>query len=224
MTQPDGWQPPHHPQNQPDVPQDQPDVPQNQPDVPQDQPDAPPQDQPDLQPQEPYAQLPQQQPYGQAPQQPYAQPPQQPYAQPPQQFGGQPQYPSGQYSSGQLQPYSSGQLQPYGSGPQASYGGPPPQYAYPPVPPKNDLGVWSLVTGILSWILCPVILGVVAIIMGHAAKRAVREGQANNPGLSTAGLILGWINVGLIGGFLLAWLLFALVAFLGAGLAVTQTY
>jgi hypothetical protein len=150
MTQPDGWQSPYPPQNQPNGPQ----------------PPVPP---------------------------------------PP---VGQPQYPSGQ-------------LQPYSSGPQGPYGGPPPQYVYTVTPPKNDLGVWSLVTGILSWILCPVVLGVVAIAMGHASKRAVKEGQANNPGMATAGLILGWINVGLIGGFFVAWLLFALIAFLGAGVAVT---
>ncbi len=160
MTQPDGWQSPYHPQNQPSVPP----PPAGQPPVPP-PPSAPP--------------------------------------------VGQPQYPSGQ-------------LQPYATGPQAPYGGPAPQYVYTVTPPKNDLGVWSLVTGILSWILCPIVLGVVAIAMGHASKRAIKEGLANNSGMATAGLILGWINVGLIGGFFVAWLLFALVAFLGAGVAVTN--
>lgn len=162
------------------------------------------------------------------PQQPNAPvPPPPPDAQVPPQPGGQPQYYSGQqpqYQSGQQPQYPSGQLQQYSSGPLAPYGGPPPQYVYHQTvtPPKNDLAVWSLVTGILSWILCPVVLGIVAIIMGHASKRAIKEGQANNSGMATAGLILGWINVGLIGGFFVAWLLFALVAFLGAGVAVTN--
>jgi hypothetical protein len=148
-------------------------------------------------------------------QSPYNQPnqpnqPHQPHQpQLPQQPGEQPQYPSGQ-------------LQPYSTEPQPPYGAPP-QYVYMAPPPKNDLGVWSLVTGILSWIFCPVVLGVVAIATGNASKRAVREGLANNPGMGTAGLILGWINVGVVGGLFLLWLLFAVVTFLGAGFAVTQS-
>ncbi|GAB4085802.1 hypothetical protein GCM10028784_24320 [Myceligenerans cantabricum] len=114
---------------------------------------------------------------------------------------------------------------PYGSGPlpggpasgagqpaPGPYAGRPAPGSYPGVPvpgqvpvpavyvqalPKNDLGTWSLVTGILSWIVCPVILGVVAVWTGYASRRAVLEGQANNPGSATAGLILGWINIGL---------------------------
>lgn len=117
---------------------------------------------------------------------------------------------------------ASGQLQPYATGPQPPYGTQQPQYVYMVAPPKNDLGVWSLVTGILSWILCPVVLGIAAIATGNASRRAVREGQANNPGMATAGLILGWVNVGLVGGIFAVWLLFMLIAFIGAGVAASQ--
>jgi hypothetical protein len=117
----------------------------------------------------------------------------------------------------------SGQLQPYASGPQAPYGAQQPQYVYMVAPPKNDLGVWSLVTGILSWILCPVVLGIAAIATGSASRKAVREGQANNPGMAMAGLILGWVNVGLVGGIIVVWVLFLLVAFIGAGVATSQS-
>jgi hypothetical protein len=81
--------------------------------------------------------------------------------------------------------------------------------------PKNDLGVWSLVTGILSWVMCPVVLGVAAIVTGHASMRAVREGQADNGAMATVGLVLGWLNVILVAGGLLVWLVVALV-FVGA--------
>jgi len=134
---------------------------------------------------------------------------------------GQPaQYPSGQYPSGQ---YPSGQLQPYPpQGPPQYQYGPPPQYGYPAAPPKNDLGVWSLVTGILSWILCPLILGVVAIVTGNASRKAVRDGLANNPGSATAGLILGWINVGLAGAVVLWWLAILIFGLIGAAFSVSQ--
>ncbi|MGI5186642.1 DUF4190 domain-containing protein [Promicromonospora sp. CA-289599] len=84
----------------------------------------------------------------------------------------------------------------------AAYGGQPaapaaPQYAYTSSPPKNDLAVWSLVTGILSYVMCPILLGVAAIITGTMGRRAADEGLADNRGMATAGVILGWVNVGL---------------------------
>jgi len=92
---------------------------------------------------------------------------------------------------------------PYGQpGAPAAYGqqGAPaaPQYGYAPTPPKNDLAVWSLVTGILSFVICPLLLGIAAIITGTMSRRAADEGLANNRGMGTAGLLLGWINVALV--------------------------
>jgi hypothetical protein len=130
------------------------------------------------------------------------------------------QYPTGQYSTGQ---YPSGQLQPHVPQGQVQYQYGAPQYGYAPPPPKNDLGVWSLVTGILSWILCPLVLGIVAVATGNASRKAIREGLANNTGAATAGLILGWINIALFGAGVLVWLGIVLVGLLGAGLAVSQT-
>ncbi|MFI2364915.1 DUF4190 domain-containing protein [Promicromonospora sp. NPDC019610] len=73
-----------------------------------------------------------------------------------------------------------------------------PQYGYGQTPPKNDLGVWALITGILSYVFCPLLLGIAAIITGTMSRRAADEGLANNRGMGTAGLILGWINVALV--------------------------
>jgi len=70
----------------------------------------------------------------------------------------------------------------------------PPAYYYP----RNDLGVWSLVLGIAGLVLgCVFFTGVPAVVVGMRARRAVAEGQANNPGLATAGIVLGWISIGL---------------------------
>jgi hypothetical protein len=71
------------------------------------------------------------------------------------------------------------------------------QYGYAATPPKNDLAVWSLVTGILSYVTCPLLLGIAAIVTGTMGRRAADDGLANNRGMATAGLILGWINVAL---------------------------
>ncbi|RPF21132.1 DUF4190 domain-containing protein [Myceligenerans xiligouense] len=101
--------------------------------------------------------------------------------------------------------------------PPVPYGGP--QYGYVMPMPQNELGLWSLVTGILSWVVCPLVLGVVAIVTGHAGMKAVREGKANNAGAATAGLILGWLNVAMVAGGLLLWLIFgvAMVGVAGLG-------
>jgi hypothetical protein len=80
----------------------------------------------------------------------------------------------------------------------APQGQPGAQWAqHPASPPKNDLGVWALVTGILSYVFCPLVLGIVAIIVGTMSRRAADQGLANNRGMGTAGLILGWVNVAL---------------------------
>ncbi|MGY4642285.1 DUF4190 domain-containing protein [Cellulomonas sp. URHB0016] len=112
-----------------------------------------------------------------------------------------PQYPSGQYPQAGQYPAAT----PYGAG----------QYGY--VYPKNSLGVWSLVLGILGMVLCGLFTGIPAVIVGSSAKRAVAEGEANNGGLATAGVILGWIGIGLSVLGIVLWVFVIGVAGLNAG-------
>jgi hypothetical protein len=91
------------------------------------------------------------------------------------------------------------------SGPPAYPSGPPayPGAAagYPAAAPAgygggteaNNLAVWSLVLAILGWVCTGLLTSIPAIIVGHRAKRAAAEGRANNPGMATAGVVLGWI-------------------------------
>lgn len=117
---------------------------------------------------------------------------------------GTPQEPAaaGPADPGQNAPYGQPNA-PYGQpGAPAAYGQPgapaASQYGYEPSPPKNDLAVWSLVTGILSFVFCPLLLGIAAIVTGTMSRKAADQGLANNRGMGTAGLILGWINVALV--------------------------
>ncbi|MBO3087045.1 DUF4190 domain-containing protein [Cellulomonas dongxiuzhuiae] len=83
-------------------------------------------------------------------------------------------------------------------------GAPLPQgYPYP-VPgapgrylPRNDLAVWSLVLGLLGIMGCLFLTGVPAVIVGNNARRAVAAGEADNDGMATAGIVLGWVATGL---------------------------
>lgn len=128
--------------------------------------------------------------------------PQDPYAagnqpgaggQPPQYPGQPPQYGTPQYGAPQPPQYGAPQAPQYGA-PQydpGQYGGTPgyAPYGYP----KNSLAVWSLVLGILGFVACGLFSAIPAIIVGGSAKRAVAAGQANNGGMATAGIILGWV-------------------------------
>lgn len=122
-------------------------------------------------------------------------------------YGGQPPAYGAQPPAYGAQPPAYGAEPPaYGAQPPA-YGAQPPAYgAQPPAPyggyggqapygyPKNSLGVWSLVLGIASFVLgLGLLTGIPAIIVGNMGKRAADEGLADNPGLSKAGAILGWI-------------------------------
>ena len=108
---------------------------------------------------------------------------------------GPPAYGSTPPAYGSTPPAYGGSSSPYGGTPPAYGGGdlgsqPGYGYGYP----QNNLGVWSLVLGLVGMFVCGIFAGIPAIIVGHKARRAVAEGQANNPGMATAGIVLGWIT------------------------------
>ncbi|MDM8084288.1 DUF4190 domain-containing protein [Cellulomonas cellasea] len=127
--------------------------------------------------------------------------PQQPGSTPQQPGGGQyppaPQYPSAPQYPGEAQqpgtPYPAApQYGGAGQYPGGGYG--QPAYGYP----KNNLGVWSFVLGLVGIVLsCGFFTGIPAVIVGSKAKKAVASGEANNSGLATAGIILGWVAIAL---------------------------
>jgi hypothetical protein len=63
----------------------------------------------------------------------------------------------------------------------------------------SNLALFSLILGILSWVFLPFIAAVGAVITGHMARREIRgaAGRFTGEGLATAGLILGYLNLGL---------------------------
>ena len=144
---------------------------------------------------------------GWVPQQPVPGGPQQPVSAPPQQAAYPPYVAPTVYGS----PTSYGAPAPYGSvnpyGPPTAYGAPagygyaqPGYYGAMSGTQRNDLGVWALVLGILSLVSGLFILtGIPAIILGNMSKAAAGRGEANNPGLGTAGVVMGWISVAFIG-------------------------
>ena len=72
----------------------------------------------------------------------------------------------------------------------AQYG--QPVYVQPVVvsPPTNGLAIASLVCAVLG-------LGPVAAILGHVARRQIRETGEQGDGMALAGVIVGWITTGI---------------------------
>jgi hypothetical protein len=93
---------------------------------------------------------------------------------------------------------------------QPPYGQPfPPQpygYGYPPPPRRtNGLAIAAMVLGIV-WVYW--IGSILALVLGYIARKQIRERGESGDGMAIAGIVLGWVGVGL------------LVLVLGAGIMV----
>lgn len=68
-----------------------------------------------------------------------------------------------------------------------------------PAARTSTLAIISLVAGIAGWTVLPLIGSLVAIITGHMAKAEIKEqaGALGGDGLATAGLVLGYLSIGL---------------------------
>lgn len=84
-----------------------------------------------------------------------------------------------------------------------------------PVPQTSGNAIIALVLAIGSWIICPIILAIVALVFASKADReiAANPAQLTGGGLTTAAKIVAWVNIGVaIAGLLLAVLIIAVVA------------
>jgi hypothetical protein len=88
------------------------------------------------------------------------------------------------------------------------------QQVPPPVYQQNSsLAVISLISGIASFFIVPLLGAIAAVITGNMAKKEIKQsaGRLTGEGMARWGMILGWVNIGLsaIG------LCLAVLAFLG---------
>jgi hypothetical protein len=85
--------------------------------------------------------------------------------------------------------------QPYGQGPSSvSYGAP---NGYNPNNRKtNVLAIASLVSGIGA-IFVPILASIAAIILGHMSLNQIKQRNEEGKGMAIAGLILGYVGIGL---------------------------
>jgi hypothetical protein len=83
----------------------------------------------------------------------------------------------------------------------------------------SGTAVASLIFGILTWVFLPFIGALVAVICGHVARSEIRRsapGTVDGDGLAIAGMILGYVQLGIC---VLAILVIVGLLMLGLGLA-----
>ena len=64
-----------------------------------------------------------------------------------------------------------------------------------PVAPRNQVGVASVILGVVAlstcWLLIGVPLGIAAVLTGDVARRRAQRREADNPRAAVAGIVLG---------------------------------
>ena len=81
-----------------------------------------------------------------------------------------------------------------------AHGYPPGYPGYPMPGPTNGFAIASLVLGIL-WIWW--VGSILALIFGYVARKQIRERNEGGSGLAIAGIVLGWVGVGVLALFLI---------------------
>jgi hypothetical protein len=87
----------------------------------------------------------------------------------------------------------------YPAGAYQTPSGPPgygyPGYGYPQAQPTNGLAIASLVCSLAGLVVC--LSAPVGAILGHVARKQIRERGEQGDGMALAGIIVGWILTGL---------------------------
>jgi hypothetical protein len=73
---------------------------------------------------------------------------------------------------------------------------PYPGYVYAPARPTNGMAIASMVVSIAAFLACGGILGIVGALLGHTARKQIRERGEEGDGMALAGIIVGWIGFG----------------------------
>ena len=67
-------------------------------------------------------------------------------------------------------------------------------------PDTNGKAITSLILGILGLVFCPLLASIAALIVGYQARTEIDQSQGyqGGRGLAVAGIVLGWVGVGLV--------------------------
>jgi len=85
----------------------------------------------------------------------------------------------------------------YQAPPPGTYQAPPPGLPIARPKPNDGSAIASLIMGIAAFLVCPLLLGVLAVVFGYIGKRNIEDsgGTLGGESFAVAGIILGWINI-----------------------------
>lgn len=91
---------------------------------------------------------------------------------------------------------------------------PPAPTAPVAAPPTSTNAIVGLVLAIVSWVICPIIAAIVALVLAHSSSKeiAASNGRIGGAGLNTATRIIAWLNIAVS---IIAGIVIALLAVLG---------
>ena len=123
-------------------------------------------------------------------------------------------------SAGEMQnatPQWPSQPEPSQAGSDPNYVTPPSPPAYGPTPQTSNSAVAALVLSIVSWVICPIIPAIIALVFANKAEKeiAVSNGWVTGGGLVTASKIVSWINIGLYAALIAIGVLVLILAAVG---------
>lgn len=89
-----------------------------------------------------------------------------------------------------------------------------PTYHAPPSRPTSSNAIVAFVLSILSWVVCPVIPAVVALVLVNKSEQeiAASQGAVTGSGFNTASKIISWINIGVYAAVIVIGGIFLLIA------------
>lgn len=95
----------------------------------------------------------------------------------------------------------------------------PPAPAFAPRTSGN--AVAALILAILSWVFCPIVLAIIALVLASKADREVADsdGTITSSGLSLTAKIVAWVNIGVAAAGIVVGIIVLLIALAAGGFA-----
>ena len=90
----------------------------------------------------------------------------------------------------------------------------PPPPAYGPAPKTSNNAVAGLVLSIVSWVFCPIIPAITALVVASEARREIlaSNGWVTGTGRVTSAKIVAWINIGFWAAVTIIWIFILVIA------------
>ena len=96
----------------------------------------------------------------------------------------------------------------------------PPPPAYGPAPQTSNNAVAALVLSIVSWVFCPIIPAIIALVFASKARREIlaSNGWVTGTVLVTSAKIVAWINIGFWAAMTIVWIFILVVALISGAI------